>query len=150
MNRAARASIIEAIKRRDGYFCYICKNPFSAEDPPTIEHFIPLAHKGTWDLENLRIAHSKCNSMKSNLMPNSDGTVNLVRRRRRPRTARLKQCKACNNGRLLMIEEVCNECARRSQPAQTPTVYKRKPKNCAHKGLEHCWACYLGFIERSE
>jgi 5-methylcytosine-specific restriction endonuclease McrA len=62
----------QQIFNRDGYDCYICGNPVDLTAPhivgqpgwetyPHIEHVIPLALGGDDTLENVRIAHAKCN-----------------------------------------------------------------------------------------
>lgn len=92
--RQARIAIINLIKRRDGYFCYICKERFNLEDPPTIDHYIPKAHGGTWELGNLRLAHSLCNSLKANFMPTGTLT-NLSRWSTLPTSAYRRKPKNC-------------------------------------------------------
>lgn len=93
-NRHARTAIIDVIKRRDGYFCYICKQKFSIEDPPTIDHYVPKCHGGTWALENLRLAHNLCNSLKANVMPN-DGLTNPPGRHKISTSAYRRKPKNC-------------------------------------------------------
>lgn len=93
-NRHARIAIINTIKKRDGYFCYICKQKFSAENLPTIDHYIPKAHGGTWQLENLRLAHNLCNSLKANLMP-TDSLTNLCGWSKLPTSAYRRKPKNC-------------------------------------------------------
>jgi len=57
---------------RDGYDCYLCNTPIDLTAPhvqgqpgwetyPHIEHVIPLALGGDDTLENVKIAHAKCN-----------------------------------------------------------------------------------------
>lgn len=148
-NRAARTEIINFLAERDGYFCYICGIGFTKDDPETIEHFIPLARGGTWELKNLKLAHQLCNSKKGDTMPNEDGTVNFVKRKiRTPKLPKPEQCEHCMSGRLLLIGEKCNVCNSGPQPMQFPTAYKKKPKNCSHSGRDHCWMCVVGFTER--
>lgn len=148
-NKIMRKEIIKTLEKRDGFFCYICENDFSDENPPTIDHFIPLAKGGTWDLGNLKLAHQLCNSAKGDAMPNPDGTVNFIRRRTKlPKVVRPEKCEHCMSGRLLLIDESCSLCFSVAQPLQFPTAYKKKPKNCSHTGRDHCWMCVVGFVER--
>lgn len=60
-----------ALHERDGGFCRLCggeivlsrlgkQNP----DKPTLDHILPKAKGGTNDLENLQLAHAKCNTAK--------------------------------------------------------------------------------------
>ena len=57
---------------RDGYDCYLCQTPVDLTAPhiqgqpgwetyPHIEHVIPLSKGGDDTLENVKIAHAKCN-----------------------------------------------------------------------------------------
>lgn len=146
LNKLSRSEIVKFCRKRDGDLCYICTEPFTEEDQATIDHFIPLAKGGTWDLENLKLAHSLCNSLKADLMPNPDGSVNLLEKTRKPRRLpRPTQCDHCMTGRLLLIGETCEICGSGPQPALFPTSNKKKVKNCSHTGVDHCWYCVLGF-----
>ena len=55
--------------------CGICGQPIDKSikypDPlsPTVDHIIPCAKGGSDELDNLQIAHRKCNRMKSDKMP---------------------------------------------------------------------------------
>jgi 5-methylcytosine-specific restriction endonuclease McrA len=55
--------------------CGICGQPIDKSikypDPmsPTVDHIIPCAKGGSDDLDNLQLAHRKCNRMKSDQMP---------------------------------------------------------------------------------
>lgn len=55
--------------------CGICGQPIdkSLKYPhpmsPTVDHIIPCAKGGSDDLDNLQLAHRKCNRMKSDNMP---------------------------------------------------------------------------------
>jgi 5-methylcytosine-specific restriction endonuclease McrA len=44
--------------------CWICREPFTAEDPMTRDHVKPLSAGGYECLANLRPAHSSCNNGK--------------------------------------------------------------------------------------
>ena len=63
------------IFNRDGYDCYLCQEPVDLTAPhvqgepgwetyPHVEHVIPLALGGDDTLENVKIAHAKCNMDK--------------------------------------------------------------------------------------
>ena len=68
---------------RDGYDCYLCNEPVDLSAPPVqgqpgwetyphIEHVVPLSRGGTDTLDNVRIAHAKCNIDKGvRLLPQS-------------------------------------------------------------------------------
>ena len=67
---------------RDGYDCYLCQEPVDLNAPhiqgqpgwetyPHVEHVVPLALGGDDTLENVKIAHAKCNVDKgTRLLPN--------------------------------------------------------------------------------
>lgn len=47
-----------------GSICKICGNKMSA-DKLTLDHIIPLAKGGTWEMSNLQLACYQCNQEKS-------------------------------------------------------------------------------------
>lgn len=62
----------EQIIDRDGYNCYLCSKPIDLSGShivgrpgwelyPHIEHVVPLSRGGTDTLDNVKIAHAKCN-----------------------------------------------------------------------------------------
>ena len=58
--------------------CGICGKPvdMSLKYPhpmsPTVDHIIPCNRGGSDDLENLQLAHRKCNRMKSDKLPDDN------------------------------------------------------------------------------
>lgn len=60
--RAQRLALLE----RDGPTCQICQRPFTETDLPTIDHIIEQSRGGSNRIENLRLAHRKCNDFRSN------------------------------------------------------------------------------------
>jgi 5-methylcytosine-specific restriction protein A len=50
-----------AILKRDAGVCYLCGRTGAAE----VDHVVPVARGGGWDLGNLRSAHSACHKAKS-------------------------------------------------------------------------------------
>ncbi len=44
--------------------CYLCMEPFTKGDPPTVDHIYPLSRGGTWAIDNLALAHRVCNQDK--------------------------------------------------------------------------------------
>ena len=52
-----------------GSVCYLCKEPFTSIKEATIDHWIPKSKGGVDDISNYRLAHDRCNSLKSNLSP---------------------------------------------------------------------------------
>lgn len=59
--------LIEAIKNRDGEGCFFCCNPFTAENPETIEHLLALTSGGSNAIANLALAHEECNMKAGSL-----------------------------------------------------------------------------------
>lgn len=76
--RAVRAALVA----RDGNLCHLCGGPVNLELPPehelgpTIDHVRPRALGGGDGLDNLKLAHKRCNQ---------DRDVKPVRERRQPR-----------------------------------------------------------------
>ena len=59
-----REAIINTLKKRDGYNCKICGQPFIEIAPPEIDHIKALSIGGENTLKNLQMAHSICNRKK--------------------------------------------------------------------------------------
>jgi hypothetical protein len=152
MNREQKEQIIAALKKRDGFRCQFpgCAKPFTEADRPTIDHWYPKSISGDESLDNLKLMHFACNNIKGDTIPNSDGTLTILRRVKIPKRTRPKLCETCISGRILLDGEICPDCGSEPQPRRFPTAYKRKPKNCSHSGREHCWACVCGFVERKD
>lgn len=55
--------------KKYGNLCYICFEPFLSIKDITFDHFIPHSRGGFDELDNYRLAHSKCNQLKSNMTP---------------------------------------------------------------------------------
>lgn len=152
MNRKEKEQIMAALIERDGYRCMMpgCTRPFTEDDKPTIDHWIPFSISRDGSLGNLVLMHFSCNNLKGDTIPNEDGTITIIRRTRIPKEARPELCDTCMSGRLLLDGEYCPDCGSGPQPAMFPTAYKKKPKNCSHAGREHCWACVTGLVKRVE
>lgn len=69
---------LEKVYGRDGGTCYLCGescdwddyeerngNKIAGDWYPSIDHVIPLAHGGTHTWDNVRLAHRRCNYLKS-------------------------------------------------------------------------------------
>lgn len=61
---------VDFLARKYGPVCHLCSNPFSQKpgEEMTIDHVIPLARGGTDHVNNLRLAHKKCNN-KRGILP---------------------------------------------------------------------------------
>lgn len=63
---------VEQLLERDGFLCYLCKEPIdmavarTSKRGATVDHVIPLSRGGTDEIDNLRLAHWECNRKKSN------------------------------------------------------------------------------------
>ncbi len=54
----------DAIIKRDGMVCGICKGDIPNIADIDVDHIIPLSRGGTSDPDNLQVAHSRCNLQK--------------------------------------------------------------------------------------
>jgi len=60
---------VALLRRRDGDLCHLCGAPMAfpvGTDPrndwsATLDHLVPVAHGGTDELQNLKLAHYSCN-----------------------------------------------------------------------------------------
>lgn len=153
----ARDERIAALTERDGPNCFHpdCGLPFAAKEDITFDHWwVPQSQGGTWDLWNLRMMHKRCNAIKGDRIPNSDGSLPPLKRESRAehkaiaKSERPEICAKCNAGRALGPEEICDLCGSLPQPYTFPRWAQMRPKECSHSGPWHCWMCTLGFIER--
>lgn len=150
--RRNRLEIISILKERDGDHCFICKKPFIDENP-TIDHWIPKAANGGEEISNLRLAHRKCNSIKSDLVPNSDGTIpkrikkSYYDKKNNKKRILDSLCHVCNNGRKLRENEFCSECGSEPGPYDAPHYLKKPSQHCDHD-FHWCWACSIGVVPR--
>jgi hypothetical protein len=140
---------IAIIKKRDGNYCFICKSAFTSKDKVTIDHWIPLSRGGSWNLDNLRIAHKKCNAWKGDRVPNLDGTIPPPQKKEKkaPKAKKPSVCPVCLSGRKLGKDQFCGSCGSGPQPLDYPRWAKRKISECDHK-VFFCFGCTIGFIER--
>lgn len=152
-----RQERIDELIRRDGPLCFSpeCGKPFKTQDEMTFDHWIPQSKGGTWDIENLRLMHKRCNALKGDRMPNADGTLpsfmkepTSAERRRARYTQRVAVCSTCNSGRSLAEDEECVTCGSGPMPPRFPQWSKMKPQDCTHSGIWWCWACMSGIIVR--
>jgi hypothetical protein len=153
MTMLTKKEKIELLHRKYGYDCFICGSPFGNEKP-TIEHWIPRAAGGSDDISNLRLTHKSCNVMKSDTMPNPDGTITLrpkkipyYKRRSDRREILDKFCYECEDGRKLYKGETCVTCGSPPGPLENPRYLKRKSPECDHN-VHWCWACSIGIVEK--
>lgn len=67
VSRRSVRYLIEAIRKRDGDGCFFCCDPFTAENPETIEHLLAVTSGGSNGIANLALAHEECNMKAGNL-----------------------------------------------------------------------------------
>jgi hypothetical protein len=149
---STRADMVAFIADRDGPNCYLCEQPFTESRRVTIDHYHPQSKGGTWDIENLKLAHKKCNTEKGDRVF-IDGVLEPKVRRigYRERKAGKQEalaafCELCYDGRLLFDDEDCPECGR--EPAKWGWNYKMHPNECPHSGKFWCWMDASGIITR--
>lgn len=154
MIKLTKKEIVEILKDRDGDRCFICSGPFALREYPTLDHWFPRSAGGSDHYSNLRLAHRRCNILKSDLIPNDDGTIPARERKIRPADRRQVKkelqgsvCHHCNNGRKLDKEQTCNNCGSMAGPIRAPHYLKRKSTSCDHNHF-WCWACSIGIVER--
>lgn len=152
-----RAETLQAIIDRDGPKCRVpgCRNPYeyTEANPQTIEHVTPRCKGGTDDLDNLEVAHQKCNSWKGDreyigIDENGERILEpLPTKDRANKVVKRPPCETCFEGHLLLLGEVCPMCGSGPQPIAFPNYAKRDPKDCNHSST-HCWGCVIGLYER--
>lgn len=149
-----QAEIVEALIQRDGDFCqfYDCpfdRYKFTEDNFRTIDHVIPRSKGGEDNLDNYVLMHFKCNNKKGDRLYLPDGTLEPLPYRE-PKSTVVKRdpCDTCFEGRALLRGEICPICGSEPQPKNAPAYAKKTPKDCTHSGEDHCWLCYLGFVER--
>lgn len=150
LSRDERIAILEA---RDGPDCRICLKPFLDGQERTFDHIKPRSKGGTWDIENLQLAHKRCNALKGDREYDENGNLPPLKREEKAlqkaphKTERPQICDTCMSGRILLPGEECPDCGSGPQPAVAPRALQVEPKFCDHS-TSHCWLCFLGFIER--
>jgi len=63
--RGAREMILR-LAHRDGFLCSLCDEPMPDVSDIEVDHVIPVSKGGTSEIENLKLAHSRCNAKKGN------------------------------------------------------------------------------------
>lgn len=146
---------VEILLERDGGVCAICFKSFRDRKEITIDHWIPRSVGGSEDIDNLKLAHKKCNTWKSDRIPNEDGTIppkpqrsNFQDRKRRKKEILDALCTDCYDGRLLLAGEFCASCHIPAGPEDWPHWAKKPANKCEHNPPEWCWACSIGIVER--
>jgi 5-methylcytosine-specific restriction endonuclease McrA len=63
-NAAGRRARKRTLLARDGGLCWICGRAMPADDM-SVDHVVELSEGGSNLLDNLRLAHGRCNSERS-------------------------------------------------------------------------------------
>lgn len=61
-------AMFDRLRELQSNCCYLCDDPFTAEDGPTCDHVTPQAHGGK-NAGNILLAHAFCNNAKDSRMP---------------------------------------------------------------------------------
>lgn len=157
----SRQEIIELLTERDGYVCMFpnCTEPLAegGKHMVTLDHIYPQAKAKTdgWtneqinDVDNLQLMGKNCNARKGHLLYDENGNLPVKKVDIKiPKAQRPAVCETCFSGRILLPGEECFDCGSGPQPAGAPKATQKTPKECSHAGYDHCWMCYLGFVER--
>lgn len=143
---------IRVLYKRDKGICYICGGKCNPEDfeirgghfisgptYPSTDHIIPLARGGKHAWDNVKLAHHRCNGMKSDILPSELGieikidNAYALARKVSPRKKEVKQY--CKEGKLIAVYESTAEAERQTG------IKRRGIQNCArgeiktHKGF---------------
>lgn len=55
-----------ALIRRDGLVCRLCGGSIDHMRDVTVDHIVPVSRGGTDRLDNLQLAHERCNQVRGN------------------------------------------------------------------------------------
>lgn len=163
--KTPRHILVAQLVERDGLVCGLpgCEQPINLDAPAgpmetTIEHWYPQwwckeqgwTQDEIWDLDNLKLAHKKCNAKKGERVPNEDGTLpertsSTFRHRRQKRAGRPELCTECDNGHDLFVGEICANCGCNAQ--RFPRWAKVRFQDCDHASTWCPW-CSIGVVER--
>ena len=69
MFASRRRAIRRAVLRAHGRICWICKQPFIANEKITMDHVKPVKYGGKFEPSNLRPAHRDCNEHRGHGPP---------------------------------------------------------------------------------
>lgn len=64
-----KAWIRRALIRRDGCVCSLCEEPIATMKDVTLDHIVPRSRGGSDTIENLQLAHERCNQAKDSMTP---------------------------------------------------------------------------------
>jgi 5-methylcytosine-specific restriction endonuclease McrA len=69
----------KAVYERDNGTCWLCLSPVeqhhhpNADQAPSLDHVVPRSRGGSHDIDNLRLAHRICNSIRQDNPPTTPG-----------------------------------------------------------------------------
>ena len=67
VNRKRGAVLVQTLAKRDGDICWFCGGEFETLDEATIEHLLNISNGGNNHINNLVLAHEKCNQIARNM-----------------------------------------------------------------------------------
>ncbi len=147
---------IDILISRDGDLCFYpdCRKSFKTQEEMTFDHWTPQSKGGTWEINNLRLMHKRCNALKGDRVPDANGILpatkrepNATERRNARKGLRTEVCSLCDSGRKLGEDDVCLSCGSGPMPRTFPHWKKMRAQDCDHD-LFWCWACCIGIAER--
>lgn len=153
--RLKTKDLVDYLINRDGMFCHMpgCKHPqtFKGYDDISIDHWLPKSKGGTDHTDNLKLMHISCNNAKGDRLVLPDGTLEPkpYREPKKSKVDKKKPCEKCWEGRNLGPDDVCSACGMTAMPQPYPRYKQRTPGECDHNDY-FCWACLLGFYDRTE
>lgn len=149
-----KSDIVTQLAMIYGYSCFLCGGQFTTKDKPTLDHFIPTSRGGSGHIDNLRLMHRDCNTLKSDRLMYEDGTLEpieqsprRIKRRKLNKNILDKFCERCLGGRMLRQAERCISCLSSPGPATGVWWRKSDTKSCNHLDT-WCMSCSSGLIER--
>lgn len=85
---ARRRELIAMVRERDGSLCHLC-GLYVSEDDESADHIVPVSQGGSSSVDNLALAHRRCNYARGNrptsgggggvAVPECDGLAAFVR-----------------------------------------------------------------------
>lgn len=147
----SKQELIEYLLKVQENTCYLCNERFTRGNKPTLDHVRPLSRGGDWSVDNLLLAHRKCNLEKGDRLLLEDGTLEPKKRSKHIKNRKLHRrirnsiCQYCWNGRLLDRNQRCTSCDSLAGPSKNPWYLRSASQSCDHS-VFWCIACASGII----
>lgn len=111
-----RVRVIERLELRDGPGCYYCRVVLKPHNY-TLDHWIPRSKGGANTINNLRVACKPCNTAKGNEWPHDIAD--------KIRHTWFIECKRCNDGNALEVDDICAICGQVGKLRWRPTKTRK-------------------------